>query len=199
MSHFTTYAMTKKLLEKEFCTEQWDTLQPRDAGHFCSVCNVHLVDLTETPMSEIVSHHFGQGKCVQLTDSQLAFLSFYKQFRKAAVISSIVISSSLYNGSYAQSTEKPHYHADSCLVTGRAIFEDDQSPSKNVSIYVTAAGKTFETKTDQEGNFAINLPKNCTVLYSNVKKLESKKIKEQNQINLGKNKIHRDKRRMGWI
>lgn len=191
--------MTKELLKNEYCLEDWASMEPSCTGKFCSVCNVNLLDLTELSLSEIVQKHIGSGKCVRLTDSQINFLSFYRSFRKSVAVSSIVIGSSFFNYSYSQSIENSILHQDSCLVTGRAIFDDDKTPSRNVAIYITAGGRTYETMTDNQGNFAVNLPKNCTVQYSNLKKLESKKVKNKSQIKLGKNKIHRDNRRMGWL
>lgn len=64
---------------------------------------------------------------------------------------------------------------------------------------MTADGKNYETTTDGEGNFAINLPKNCTIEHSNLKKLEAQKIKDKKQIKLGENKMKREIRRRGWI
>ncbi len=190
--------MTKELLKHQFCPENWDNLKPNGDGKFCAVCTVNLVDLSDLSMSEIIQNHYGKGACVRLTDSQIDFLSFYRKFHKTVIISCIA-GASFFNHSYSQSLENAALNEDSCLVTGRAVFDDDNRPSGNVPIYVTAGGKTFETQTDSEGNFAINLPKNCTVLYSNLKKLESKKIKNRSQLKLGKNKIRRDKRRMGWL
>jgi hypothetical protein len=191
--------MTIELLKNEFCKEDWDNMKPTCNGKFCEVCSANLLDLSELPISEIVENHLGSGKCVRLTESQINFLTFYQRFRKSVAVSSILIGSSFFNYSYSQSIENAILHKDSCLITGRAIFDYNKSPSRNVSIYITAGNKTYETKTDNEGNFAINLPKNCTIQHSNLKKLEAKKIKDRNQIKLGKNKIHRNRRMMGWL
>ena len=172
---FNNHAMTKELLKNDYCLEDWVSMEQSCAGKFCSVCNKNLLDLSEIPVSEIVQEYLGSGKCVRLTDSQINFLSFYKSFRKSVAISSIVIGSSFFNCSYSQSIENAMLHPDSCLVTGRAIFDDDKSPSRNVAIYITAGERTYETMTDGQGNFAVNLPKNCTVSYSNLKNSNRKK------------------------
>lgn len=191
--------MKKRLLENESCGENWNDMDPTCSGRFCATCQTNLEDLTELSLGELVSNHLGSGKCVRLTETQIHFLSFYKSAQKAAVISSIVVGTSFFNSTYAQSIKNAATSKDSCLVTGKAVFDDDGSPSRNVAIYVTAGGKTYETTTDNKGHFAINLPKNAPITYSNVKKLQSKNTKNRNKMRLGKNKIHRDKRRMGWL
>lgn len=191
--------MTKELLKNEFCEEKWEELESTCSGKFCSVCSANLVDLSDLPIGELVQKQLDSGQCVRLTESQINFLSFYKQFRKSVAVSSLVLSSSFSNYSNAQTNEKAITHKDSCLVTGRAIFEDNKKPSPYITIYITADKITYETKTDSEGYFAINLPKNCTIHHSNLKKLDSKKIKNKSQIKLGKNKVHRTKRMTGWL
>lgn len=191
--------MTKELLKNEFCQEKWDSMQSTCEGKFCSVCKTNLIDLTELPVSEIVQNHLDSGKCVQLTDSQINFLTFYKKFRNSVAVTSILIGSSFFNYSYSQSIENNRMYKDSCLIKGRAIHKDDNSPSKNYSIFIIVDNKTYETKTDENGFFAINLPKNCIVQYSNLKKLESKKIGNKNQIKLGKNKVYHKRKMMGWL
>ncbi len=192
--------MKKKLLEQDYCPEKWNRMEKTCTGAYCSVCEVHLPDLTELWLGELVNEHLDSGKCVRLTDSQINFLSFYKKIRQTAAISSIVIGTSFFNYTYSQSVEEAAKNTDSCLVTGRVIFEDDKSISRNTTIYITlVGGGVYETKTDSQGNFAINLPKNSKVWISNLKKLESRKIKNRDTIHLGKNKIRREKRRMGWL
>ena len=190
--------MKKELLKNDFCEEKWENLKTTCSGKYCSLCDANLLDLSDLPIGELVQKHLGSGKCVRLTESQINFLFFYKQFRKSVAVSSLVLGSTFFNFTHAQSIDKTNKHKDSCLVTGRAIFDDNKKPSPNVSIYITADDITYETKTDNEGYFAINLPKNCTVYHSNLKKIEFKKIENKSQINLGKNKVRRT-RRMGWI
>lgn len=169
-------------------------------GGYCSVCEVNLPDLTGLSLGELVNEHLDSGKCVRLTDSQINFLSFYKKIRQTAAVSSIVIGTSFFNYTYSQSIEEAGKSKDSCLVTGRAVFDDDKSISRNTTIYITlVGGGVYETQTDNQGNFAINLPKNSKVWNSNLKKLESREIKNRNTMHLGKNKIRREKRRMGWL
>lgn len=192
--------MKKELLKQEFCTEKWDKMSPTSSGKHCSECKADLTDLSHVPIGELVEDHLGSNRCVRLTNTQIDFLSFYNRLGKTAVISSIVVSSVFLNNSYAQTMEKAQSEKDSCLITGRAFYNDSRKePSRYATILITVGKVTYETKTDLDGNFALNLPKNTTVFYSNVKKLESKKIKNRETIRLGKIKISREQRRMGWL
>ena len=128
--------MTKELLKNDYCLEDWNNLEPSCTGKFCSVCKTNLLDLTGLSVGEIVQEHLGSGKCVRLTDSQINFLSFYKAFRNSVAVSSIVIGSSFFNYSYSQSIENSILHQDSCLVTGKAVFDDDKTPSRLSLIHI---------------------------------------------------------------
>lgn len=102
--------MIKRLLKDEFCSEDWDKMKTTSKGKFCDVCSANLLDLSELPIREIVENHLGRGTCAQMTESQINFLKFYQGVRKSVAISSLVISSTFFSYSYAQSIEKSVLH-----------------------------------------------------------------------------------------
>ena len=73
--------MKKEILSNEFCPENWDDMAKVKNGRFCSKCKINLTDLSEFTIEEIAKKHYGQGKCVALTNDQIDFIVNYKRIK----------------------------------------------------------------------------------------------------------------------
>lgn len=172
--------MKKEILNNEFCPENWNEMTKVKNGRFCSKCEINLTDLSEFTIEEIAKKHYGQGKCVALTNDQIDFIVNYKRIKTIAIASSLFIGTSFFNVSYGQSKIK---NIDSCLVKGKIIGpEDEKLTDRAIYIYLKNTDSIYETRTNENGEFSINLPKNSEIEHSNVPKLISKKTKNKKRI-----------------
>lgn len=157
------------------------------SGRLCLSCNTILPDLTENSIEDIAKNHYGKNKCVTLTSDQIELLINYKKIKTYALASSLFIGTTFISFAYSQTVEK---HADSCLITG-TLNRKEKGFLENRRIYflIKDSDTIYETRTNSQGKFNINLPKNCEISFSNVKKLISKKTRNREYINLRRAKL----------
>lgn len=179
--------MNKEILNNESCTESWNEMTKVKNGRFCSNCKIELSDLSELTIEKIAKNHYGKGKCVALTNDQIDLIINYKRIKTIALASSLFIGTTFFNLSYGQTVQKK---ADSCLVKGKAIgIENEKLINRPIYIYLKDSDSIYETKTDENGEFCINLPKNSEIVYSNIQQLISKKTRNRSSINIRKAKL----------
>ncbi|WP_397362113.1 hypothetical protein [Olleya sp. R77988] len=189
--------MNRDILNQGSCTEDWEKMKLSLKSRFCSTCKIDLADLTEKTIENIAMNHYGKQKCVALTNDQIDFFINYKKIKTIALASSLFIGTTFFILSYGQTVLK---HSDSCLVKGTA-FNNDKKVQANrpIYIYIKESDTLYETKTNENGEFVINLPKNCEIKYSNIKKLISKKTRTKTTINLRKVKLKAFRRNPGYF
>ena len=185
--------MNKEILNNNSCTKDWEKMSIIENGRFCSGCNKNLLDLTDEKLEVIATKHYGRNKCIALTNEQIEFFVYYKKIKRLALVSSLFFGTVFLNLTYGQSNEK---HKDSCLIKGKLINKNKEIiTNRSIYIYIKDSDIVYETKTNQNGEFKINLPKNCEIDYSNIDKLISKKTRNKKSINLRKVKLKQPIRR----
>lgn len=181
--------MNKEILNNNSCNQDWEEMRISKKGRFCLECNKNLSDLTEKTIENIVNNHYDKKKCVALTNDQIDFLINYKKIKTIALASSLFIGTTFFNLSYSQTALK---HPDSCLVKGKVLNDNKEIVvNRSIYIYIKDSDAIYETKTNENGEFVINLPKNCEIEFSNIKKLNSKKTRNKTSINLRNIKLKR--------
>ncbi len=178
--------MKKELLSNNPCPENWNAMLIANNGRVCDKCNTFLADLTEKTIEDIAKNHYGKQKCVSLTNEQIDFFINVKRIKQISVAASLFLGTAFFNPTFAQGQPT----SDSCLVNGIVIdFQKAVIPYRSVLIYIKESDAVFETKTNEQGKFQINLPKDCEIRYSNVTGLVSKKTKKKKTLNVGKVKL----------
>jgi len=189
--------MKKEILNNEFCPEKWNEMAKVKNGRFCSKCEINLTDLSNLTIKEIAKKHYGRGKCVALNNDQIDFIVNYRRIKTIAFASSLFIGTTFFNVSYGQSTTK---NLDSCLIKGKVIVtEGEKITDRAIYIYLKNSDSIYETRTNQKGEFSINLPKNSEIEHSNVSKLISKKTKNKKQIIIRNVKLKPVRRNPGFF
>jgi len=172
--------MKKEILNNKFCPENWNEMSKVKNGKFCSKCEINLTDLSKLTIEEIAKKHYGKGKCVALTNDQIDFIINYKKIKTIAIASSLFIGTTFLNLSYGQSKIK---NVDFCVVKGKLIgTEEEKLTDRPIYIYLKNTDSIYETRTNENGEFSINLPKNSEIEHSNVPKLISKQTKNKKRI-----------------
>jgi hypothetical protein len=196
--------MKRKLLENNSCPEVWEIMNETPIGRHCEKCSRDLEDLSETSIQEIIQIHVGANKCVRLSTSQIDVLNYIKNKGKRSLAASLLIGASLLNPAYSQTTDANIARKDFCTLKGQLVFKGRRidlikERRAGTRVYIVINGQTYETKSNEEGYFSFRVPKNSAIEYSNIKKLEHKKIRSQNTINVRKVKGPVIRERVGFL
>ncbi|WP_290699465.1 hypothetical protein [Lacinutrix sp.] len=177
--------LKKVLLDDNACSENLHNMKFARNNRLCMKCDTVLPDLTETSLQDIANNHYGKNKCVILRSDQVEFLIYYKKIKTFALASSLFIGTTFINLAFAQTVEK---QIDSCLITGTAIGKEKNIlADRQIYFLIKDSDSIYETRTNNKGEFVINLPKNCEIDFSNVKKMISKKTRNRKSMTLSQN------------
>ncbi|SFU45409.1 hypothetical protein SAMN05216480_10429 [Pustulibacterium marinum] len=178
--------MKKELLQNNPCLEDCDQMKGTSDEKLCEKCMTTLPNLSNKSIESIVKNYFGKKKCVILSNHQLELFLKMKQLKKITIASSLFIGTTFMFSAYGQTHVQ---HADSCLIKGIAIDEDREIlKERAIYVYLKDDDTIYETRTNENGEFQLNLPLNCEIDYSNIKQLKNKKIRNRKQIHLRKAK-----------
>jgi hypothetical protein len=136
------------------CPENWDDMQDFPTGKFCEKCSkcvVELTDKTEKQIHDIVTAAQGKEICGRISTRSLAMAA-----------AGIILVTNL---SFVQAQTKSHFEtatepktASVTKVSGKLISKRTKKEVSNAEVFFICKSKYFKTTTNENGNFALEIP-----------------------------------------
>ncbi|PKF74728.1 hypothetical protein [Chryseobacterium sp. PMSZPI] len=163
------------------CPESWEDMQHSVEGKFCEKCSKSVIDFTdktEEQIQDILKKANGKEICGRISTRSLAL----------AATGIILITNLTFTKAQTQSTVGiaiEQKSTDVTKVSGKLIFKLTKKEIPNAEVFFINRSKYIKTITDENGNFALEIPNELinrkNVLYFDFEKLNSETYKNPNR------------------
>src|SRR5690606_17322778 len=152
------------------CHENWNEMLPEEKGRFCLSCQKCVLDLTNESDEEILSISKQKNICVRLDKNQIERINSKPSFQLPNWLrySSLLVWLGLNSFGLAQNKSELRYTTsqieelikkDTLITVKLQVIDDfDESPIPNAKVYLNKKKKKYNTITDHNGYFELEIP-----------------------------------------
>lgn len=159
------------------CPENWENMQNSPDGKFCEKCSkcvVDLTDKTEEQIQNIFKTANGEEICGRISIKSLSIAA-----AGIILITNLTFVQSQTKNDFGIVIEQKAINITK--VSGKLIFKRTKKEIANAEVFFIHKSKYIKTKTDEKGNFVLEIPNDLierkNVLYFDFEKLNNKTYK----------------------